>query len=151
MMVRALIAIFLLGFAAPSVLGINGNYDGQLVFQAITLDKPNDPDLFVVDKQSILRTTYREAGVLSHRARYKLEYAAYFVAQELRERDDLDHLGLLFFDPRHRSYKLDLMLVNRPLQDLYATIDRLNFRLAISSTRVVVGRAAVDLSKSFIF
>ena len=127
------------------------SYEGQAHLQALSVQKPHDPDLFIVDNQNIERATYREAGVLSYKKLVKFEYAFYLVGQHLSGRDDLDHLGLLYSDPRHRSYKLDYYLQNQELQDVYGIIDRFNLRVPIGEQRLTVGRAPIELSKSFIF
>lgn len=127
------------------------SYEGQAHLQAIGAHKPHDPDLFVVDDQQIFRATYREAGVMNLPAAIKAEYAFYLVSQYLSGRDDLDHLGLLFIDPRHRSLDLDVYFQNETYSDIYGIADRLNLRFSFGAQKLVVGRAPIDLSKSFIF
>lgn len=127
------------------------SYEGQAHLQAVSLQKPSDPDLFVVDQQNIFRAIYREGGTLDLASWLKFQYAFYFVAQSLSGRDDLDHLGLLFIDPRHRTLAGDFYLQNLERQDVYALVDRLHLRMNLGRQRLIVGRAPLELSKSFIF
>ncbi len=140
-----------LGMISGNALAWSGAYEGQVLVQGAQLDKPNDPDTYVIDKQQAIRASWREAGLLSFGKQLKFEYGLYLIGHQLSGQDDFDHLSLMYSDPRNRTTLLDTYIQRQPRMDIYATLDRLTLKTQIKQVRVNAGRFPIEFSKSYIF